>query len=76
MVGGDTDLVDTAGEADLLDLVGDGEADPSNLAGVLVSPRAPDEVIIPPRYKVSVFLPATQCVSKCWYKCSITLALR
>ena len=66
VLGGDTDLVDT----------GDGEADLSDLVGELVTLGAPDEIQCPPRNKASVFLPATQCVSKRWFKCSITLALR
>ena len=69
------------------DLAGDGQGDPLlgvvggdsdlvDLAGELVTELAPDELQIPPRNKLSVFLPAIQWVSKCWYKFSMTLAFR
>ena len=58
------------------DLVGDGLAagltgdgggvsDLVDLAGELVAELAPDDEQSP-RNKLSVFLPAIQCVSKCW----------
>ena len=55
--------------------VGGGVSDLVDLAGELVAELAPDEEQSP-RNKLSVFLPAIQCVSKCWYKFSITLAFR
>ena len=52
---GDSLLGESGGDSDLVDL-----------AGELVTGLAPDELQIPPRNKLSVFLPAMQWESKCW----------
>ena len=73
--GGVGDLVGDGLAASLLGEVG-GDSDLVDLAGELVTELEHDEELTPPLNKLSVFLPAIQWVSKCWYKFSITFALR
>ena len=68
--------IDGVGVVTALTGVLGGDSDLVDLGGELVSLRGPDEVQIPPRNKTSVFWLAMQCVSKCWFKFSITFALK